>query len=139
MKFGYSSFKRNDSLTPKHIERGIEGEELAVRALKKKRYKIVERNFSTPAGEIDIVARDGKCLVFVEVRTRGSIEFGLPQETVGARKQKKLCTAARWYLQKKKVDVGDCRFDVVGIVMMDEESAPQVEVVKDAFRPKKEW
>ena len=126
-------------MAPKHIERGIEGEELAVRVLKKKRYKIVERNFRTPAGEIDIVARDGKCLVFVEVRTRGSIELGLPQETVVARKQKKLCTAARWYLQKKRVGDDACRFDVVAVVMLDEESTPQVEVIKDAFRPKKGW
>lgn len=126
-------------MAPKHIERGIEGEELAVRALKKKRYKIVERNFRTPAGEIDIIARDGKCLVFVEVRTRGSIEFGLPQETVVARKQKKLCTAARWYLQKNKMSDGSCRFDVVAVIMTDEESEPHIEVIKDAFRPKKEW
>ena len=122
-----------------HIERGIEGEELAVRALKKKRYKIVERNFRTPAGEIDIVAKDGKCLVFVEVRTRGSIEFGLPQETVVARKQKKLCTAARWYIQKKKVSDDGCRFDVVAVIMTDKQSEPHIEVIKDAFRPKKEW
>lgn len=126
-------------MAPEHIERGIEGEKLAVRALKKNRYKIVERNFRTPAGEIDIVARDGECLVFVEVRTRGSTEFGLPQETVAARKQKKLCTAARWYLQKKKIDSDACRFDVVGIVMMGKEDAPRVEVIKDAFRPKKDW
>jgi putative endonuclease len=139
MRSGSSSFKRNDRLAPEHIERGVEGEELAVRVLKKKRYKIIERNFRTPAGEIDIVARDGKCLVFVEVRTRGSIEFGLPHETVVAGKQKKLCTAARWYLQKKKMDNDDCRFDVVGIVMKDSQSPPQVEVIKDAFRPKKEW
>lgn len=126
-------------MAPKHIERGIEGEKLAARALKKKRYKIIERNFRTPAGEIDIVARDGDCLVFVEVRTRGSIEFGLPQETIRAAKQKKLCTAARWYLQKKKVGDDDCRFDVVAILMTDDEDEPQIEVIKDAFRPKKAW
>jgi putative endonuclease len=126
-------------LASNHIERGIEGEEQAVRVLKKKRYKIVERNFRTPAGEIDIVARDGKCLVFVEVRTRGSVEFGMPQETVVARKQKKLCTAARWYLQQKKVSDDDCRFDVVAVIMTDDESKPHIEVIKDAFRPKKEW
>ena len=80
-------------MAPKHIERGIEGEELAVRELKRNKYKIIERNFRTPAGEIDIVAKDGKCLVFVEVRTRGSIEFGLPQETILAGKKKRLLPA----------------------------------------------
>lgn len=126
-------------MAPKHIERGIEGEDQAVRALKKERYKIVERNFRTPAGEIDIVARDGECLVFVEVRTRGSIEYGLPQETILGRKQKKLCTAARWYLQKKKLSEDGCRFDVVAVIMADEERKPHIEVIKDAFRPEKEW
>ena len=122
-----------------NIRRGMEGEERAVHALKKKRYKIIERNFRTPAGEIDIVARDGECLVFVEVRTRGSIDFGTPQETVAAKKRKKLCNAARWYLQKKRIDDTECRFDVVGIVMKDEGDDCRIEVIKDAFRPEKAW
>jgi putative endonuclease len=122
------------------IERGAAGEERAVRALKKSRYKIVERNFRTPAGEIDIVARDGNCLVFVEVRTRTSLEFGLPQESVIARKRKRLCTAARWYLQKKKkFDDVACRFDVIAIVMNDEEKSSHIEIIKDAFRPDRSW
>ncbi|NQU07261.1 MAG: YraN family protein [Candidatus Abyssubacteria bacterium] len=126
-------------MAAENIRRGMEGEERAVRALKKKRYKIIERNFRTPAGEIDIVARDGECLVFVEVRTRGSIDFGTPQETVAAKKRKKLCTAARWYLQKKRIDDAECRFDVVGIVMKDEGGDCRIEVIKDAFRPEKGW
>jgi putative endonuclease len=117
------------------IERGIEGEEIAARALKKKRYKIIERNYRTPAGEIDIIARDKKCLVFVEVRTRGSIEFGLPQETVVASKRKKLCNAARWYLQKERGDSSECRFDVVAVIMNQKHKSPRVEIIKDAFRP----
>jgi len=126
-------------LAPANIERGIEGERHAARALKKKRYKIIERNFRTPAGEIDIVARDGECLVFVEVRTRASVDFGLPQETVGAGKQRKLCNAARWYLQKKRVEDADCRFDVVAVIVGEEHRKPQIEVIKDAFRPNKSW
>lgn len=124
---------------PSTIDRGAEGESHAVRALKKSRYKIVERNFRTPAGEIDIVAREGKCLVFVEVRTRSSVEFGLPQETVVNRKRKRLCKAARWYLQKNRIDDVECRFDVVAVVMSDGQKQPKIEVVKDAFRPEKEW
>lgn len=124
-------------MTAINIERGAEGEERAVRALKKSRYKIVERNFRTPAGEIDIVARDGKCLVFVEVRTRSSVEFGLPQETILARKRKRLCNAARWYIQKNRIEDVECRFDVVAVMMEDENSSPKVEVIKDAFRPEK--
>ncbi len=126
-------------MTAKSIERGIEGEDLAVSALEKSRYKIVERNYRTRAGEIDIVAREGECLVFVEVRTRASIEYGWPQETVIARKQKKLCRAARWYLQKNRIEDVPCRFDVVAIVMNEALDEPQVEVIKNAFRPEKEW
>ena len=126
-------------MTARHIERGIEGEDLAVSALEKSRYKIVERNYRTRAGEIDIVAREGECLVFVEVRTRASIEYGWPQETVIARKQKKLCKAARWYLQKNRIEDVPCRFDVVAIVMNEALDEPQVEVIKNAFRPEKEW
>jgi putative endonuclease len=125
-------------LAAKNIDRGVEGEDVAARALRKSRYKILERNFRTPAGEIDIVALDGKCLVFIEVRTRGSIEYGLPQETVVARKRKRLCNAARWYLQKNPANESDCRFDVVAVVMDDEED-PTIEIIKDAFRPKKTW
>ena len=126
-------------MTAKHIERGIEGEDIAVSALEKSRYKIVERNYRTRAGEIDIVAREGECLVFVEVRTRASIEYGWPQETVIARKQKKLCKAARWYLQKNRIEDVPCRFDVVAIVTNEALDEPQVEVIKNAFRPEKEW
>ncbi|MBI5115517.1 YraN family protein [Candidatus Poribacteria bacterium] len=121
-----------------NIERGAEGEDTATRALLKSRYRILERNFRTPAGEIDIVALDGKCLVFVEVRTRGSIEYGLPQETIVARKRKRLCNAARWYLQKNRANESECRFDVVAVVMDDEED-PIIEIIKDAFRPDKTW
>lgn len=123
----------------KNIERGIQGEDIAVSALKKSRYKIIERNYRTRAGEIDIVAQEGKCLVFVEVRTRASVEYGFPQETVVARKQKKLCRAARWYLQKNRIEDIPCRFDVVAIVTDDALNEPQVEIIKNAFRPQTEW
>ena len=121
------------------LKHGAEGEERAARALKKARYRIVERNFRTPAGEIDIVAHDGKCLVFVEVKTRSSIEFGLPQEAVVLRKRKRLCNAARWYLQKNRVPEAECRFDVVAVMMKDGASDAEIEVIKDAFRPEKTW
>ncbi len=124
-------------MTSTRIERGIEGEDIAVRALKKARYKIVERNYRTPVGEIDVIAWDKKCLAFVEVRTRGSVEFGLPQETVVAGKRKKLCNAARWYLQRKRIDDSECRFDVVAVIIEEGQTKPRVEILKDAFRPEK--
>lgn len=122
-----------------HLERGMMGEEAAARTLKKARYKIVERNFRTPAGEIDIVARDRKTLVFVEVRTRSSVEFGLPQETVTGRKRKRLCKAARWYLRKNRLDDAECRFDIVAVVTHNGKKKPDIEIIKDAFRPEEGW
>ena len=120
-------------------ERGAAGEDCAARALEKSRYQILECNFRTPAGEIDIIARDGKCLVFIEVKTRSSVEFGLPQEAVVLRKRKRLCSAARWYLQKNRVDDADCRFDVVSVLVGEDTEEPEIEVIKDAFRPEKTW
>jgi putative endonuclease len=135
VKFAFFRSKKNEPVAPPHLKSGAEGEELAALALKKARYKIVERNFRTVAGEIDIVARDGECLVFVEVRTRKSVEYGLPQETITLRKRERLCRAARWYLQKNRLHEAPCRFDVVAVVKENEDSEPKIEIIKDAFRP----
>jgi putative endonuclease len=127
--------KTDDATT---LERGATGEEHAVRALKKARYRILDRNFRTPVGEIDIVAQEGDCLVFVEVRTRASTDYGLPQETVIERKQKRLSKAAKWYLQRNRLTDSDCRFDVVAVVM-EHDKHPHIEVIRNAFRPKDNW
>ncbi len=140
MRFGFlRSKKKDDDESPTSAQRGAQGEDIAVRTLKKCHYTIVERNFRTPAGEIDIIARDGDFLVFVEVRTRSSIEFGLPQETILAHKRDRLTRAARWYLQKNRIEDVPCRFDVVAIVRRDGTKEPQVEVIRNAFRPEKKW
>ncbi|GAB4331771.1 MAG: YraN family protein [Candidatus Abyssubacteria bacterium] len=131
----FRSPARQDATTS---DRGARGEEHAVRALKKQRYRILDRNFRTPVGEIDIIAQEGPCLVFVEVRTRASIHYGLPQETVIERKQRRLSKAAKWYLQRNRLDNSQCRFDVVAIVM-DNGEHPHIEVIRDAFRPKDSW
>jgi putative endonuclease len=140
MKFAFfRSKKKNERVTAAHLKSGAQGEEYAARLLKKAHYKIIERNFRTPIGEIDIVARDGECLVFVEVRTRRSIAYGLPQETIDARKRERLHKAARWYLQKHRLDDVPCRFDVVAVVRTDENTEPDAEIIKDAFRPEKNY
>jgi putative endonuclease len=135
--YEFTIFRKNSPLTATHIDRGIEGENIAARALKKSRYKIIERNYRTPAGEIDIIARDKQCVVFVEVRTRSSVEFGLPQETVVARKRKRICNAAKWYLQKEHASDIECRFDVVAVIIDEKRKKPQVEIIRNAFRPEK--
>ncbi len=114
------------------IRLGARGEDVAVSYLKKNGYKIVERNFRCVLGEIDIVAYDGKTLVFVEVRTRKSRQFGSPISSVSYRKQKKLISLANFYIKKHRLFDKPARFDVVGITLGEKDNCT-VELVKNAF------
>ena len=90
------------------------GEDAACEYLKAHGCEIVERNMRTRCGEIDIIARDGGCLVFVEVKTRGSDSFGTPAEAVTYYKRRNIIRAAELYLMKNPTD-SDIRFDVVEV------------------------
>lgn len=96
------------------LNSGREGENLAVDYLLKKGYKILEKNFRCPAGEIDIIARDGNFIVIVEVKRRISDKYGEPQLAVNHKKQEKLKKSALYYLCRigKELPV---RFDVIAI------------------------
>lgn len=109
---------------------GIEGEETAVRFLKKKGYRIVSRNFKSPVGEMDIIAEDGDTLVFVEVKTRTDDSFGHPFEAVTHRKQEKLRKVALSYLKHSRRDMPS-RFDVLSIETKGDSYT--IEHIKDAF------
>lgn len=109
---------------------GNKGEEIAIRFLKSKGYKILIRNFLTPFGEADIVAKDGDSIVFVEVKTRSSDTFGQPFEAVNYRKQERLRRIALYYLKKNSEDL-DVRFDVVSIMYKDE--GVEINHLIDAF------
>ncbi len=111
---------------------GKKGEELAVSHLESLGYKIVERNFRCRLGEIDIIAYHGKTLVFVEVRTRKSCQFGSPLSSVTYRKQKKLITLAKFYMKKHRLFERVARFDVVGIIL-DKTGNVSIELVQNAF------
>lgn len=89
------------------------GENEATEALKKKGYEILERNFSNKFGEIDIIARDGNILVFVEVKAKKGMDFGLPEEMINAGKLRKIRRMADVYLNGK---ASLCRIDVVAII-----------------------
>ena len=95
------------------ITTGKEGEKIAADFLKKNGYRIIDKNFRCPLGEIDIVAREKGAIVFVEVKTRKSSQLGYPEQAVGVRKQKKMSQLALWYLQKQKIIDTGARFDVV--------------------------
>ena len=110
---------------------GKQGESVAVRYLKKQGYKIIEQNYRSKVGEIDIIAREKRTLVFVEVKIRSSRSFGSPKWAVTPKKQKTISMAALYYLKITEQTHADARFDVVSILVEGEDT--QVELVRNAF------
>ena len=94
---------------------GINGEEAAERYLQKKRYRIVARNFRFHRGEIDLIAYDRSTLVFLEVKTRRSLDQGSPEESVTLRKQLQIRKIAGAYLAGRNLRDVPCRFDIISI------------------------
>ncbi|MCG7907510.1 MAG: YraN family protein [Candidatus Thiodiazotropha taylori] len=97
-----------------HLQQGEAAEQLAVDYLSRRGLKLVTRNFRCKVGEIDLVMREKRTLVFVEVRYRQSDDYGSALESITPSKQRKLLAAANLYLQKNQIDQA-CRFDVVAI------------------------
>ena len=110
---------------------GKRGEDLACAELEKLGYVIVDRRFRTRCGELDIVARDGGVLVFVEVRARSGGSFGTPFETVTWRKRQRISQMAVSYLCVKRLAMVACRFDVVSII--EQHGTRTIELVRGAF------
>ncbi|MEW6546362.1 MAG: YraN family protein [Bacillota bacterium] len=106
------------------------GEEVAARYLEELGYRIVARNYRTRWGEIDIIARDGPVLAFVEVRRRGAGSLAHPAETVGRSKRERLARTAADFLGNRGWWHFACRFDVVTITDSEE---PEVRLIRDAF------
>lgn len=108
--------------------KGFKYEHMAQKYLKKKKYSILATNEANLCGEIDIIARQKKTIVFVEVKGRDSAEFGMPFEAVTEQKQAKIRRAAQAYLKAQNLlDKCDVRFDVISI--LDDE----IEHIIDAF------
>ncbi|MBO5387921.1 MAG: YraN family protein [Lachnospiraceae bacterium] len=97
---------------------GTDYEELAVNYLEKKKYFIIERNFQVRQAEIDIIARDDNTIVFIEVKYRTTRGSGHPLEAVTIQKQKRICHAALFYMNRNKISPENTsiRFDVIGIL-----------------------
>lgn len=97
--------------------KGSIGEHMACQYLIKKGYKIIEQNYRNQIGEIDIIAKDGVTLVFVEVKYKGSLYYGYPREMVTAQKQHKIRLTSMGYLKANRLyDKVNVRFDVVEVV-----------------------
>lgn len=118
-------------MTQERLSLGKKGEELAVSQLKAMKYRILERNYRCPLGEMDIIAREKSCLVFVEVKTRATKDFGGPAAAVHERKQRQLSRVALLYLNQKKIRDIPARFDVVAVDLSS--SKPKIEVLQNAF------
>lgn len=106
---------------------GVEGETRATEYLHQQNYKILERNFKTHIGEVDIIANDNDITVFIEVKDRQTKRFGMPREAVTFYKQNKIRLVATQYLQKHKLLDSKVRFDVVEIL------GDEITHIKNAF------
>ena len=125
-------------MTFARISSGKSGEELAVSYLRREGYKIIERNYRTMLGEIDIIADHKGCICFVEVRAKNNSAFGLPEETILKKKQLQISKAALAYIKKFKLEDKSCRFDVVSISGIDGPD-PIIKLIKDAFDLDSRW
>jgi len=136
-----------------HFELGERGEALAIDHLERLGYRIVAANFSLPIGrntrdaivnaEIDLVAYDGATLCFVEVKTRATAEFALPQTNVDLRKRRQIARAARGYRRMMGLTAATFRYDVVTVVAKPDDVNPRIELLKgfwtDEQLRKRKW
>ena len=118
-------------------ELGAKGEEIAVRYLKSRGYRILERNYRIKLGEIDIIAEQGTDLVFIEVKTRSDILFGSPFDSVTVPKQKQLAKVALEYISRQNFYNRPARFDVIAVRLRGLGDAQfhdaRVELIQNAF------
>lgn len=115
-----------------NLDFGKASESEAAEFLKNQGYKIVELNYRSIFGEIDIVATDARALCFIEVKSRSSSAFGLPSEAVDRRKQHKLSQGALAYLKERRLLNQSCRFDVVALES-DKQGQAGFRLFKNAF------
>lgn len=119
-------------MTFARINSGKRGESIAVSYLKKQGYKIIEKNYKTKLGEIDIVADNKGCICFIEVRAKNNQTFGLPEETILKKKQLAISRTALTYIKQYKLEERCCRFDVVSIEDVNSAN-PEIRLIKNAF------
>jgi putative endonuclease len=118
-------------LTRERLDLGRIGEELALKKIKGLGYKKVAQNYRCPLGEVDLIARDGDALVFIEIKTRRGPTMDRAKEAVDGRKRRKLSQLALAYLKSHGLQEVRARFDVVTVCL--DQGRPQVEVIRNAF------
>ena len=115
---------------PEHLKTGIWGEELAAACLREKGYVILERDWHSKHRDIDIIAQQGDCIVFIEVKTRRNRDYGNPIQAVNYQKQGNLLRAINHYIHYRKFD-NPWRFDVITIVGRMGTTMPEIEHIED--------
>jgi len=118
-------------LTRERLELGKFGEDLAFKKIKHLGYKNIIRNYRCPLGEVDLIAKDGNTLAFIEIKTRKGKSIGYAKEAVNAKKRRQLSKVALTYLKSNDCYGAKARFDVIAISI--ERDKPQIEVIKNAF------
>ena len=118
-------------MTEKTKALGKKGEDIAADFLEKKGYNILFRNYKCSFGEIDIIAKHKKTLSFIEVKTRSTKKYGLPQEAVTPAKQAKISRVALEFVQRYKMENRAARFDVVSVQYLNDGYA--VDLIENAF------
>lgn len=117
---------------------GVRGEALAWNFLRKQGYSILEKNYRTRFGEVDVIARKEGILVFLEVKTRRDHRFGFPEESVDWKKRQKLARVAEAYLQTSRLEHRPARFDILSVTW-NGRSEPHFSLIEDAFTAGERW
>jgi putative endonuclease len=118
-------------MTEERLNLGRHGESLALEKIKRLGYKCIEKNYRCSLGEIDLIAKDGDCLVFIEIKTRKGRDLGYAKEAVTPRKIRQISKAALTYMKANNCCDVRSRFDVIAVSIV--EGREELEVVKDAF------
>jgi putative endonuclease len=125
-------------MTDERQELGKIGENLAADALSRQGYTILVRNYRCRSGEIDIIGKVRDTLAFIEVKTRRSHLYGLPEDAVTMRKQRQIIKSAQHYLAEHNLFDHDCRFDVVSVII-DERKPAKISIIAGAFDLSSTW
>jgi putative endonuclease len=115
-----------------HLATGIKAEQTALAYLESQGLRLIEKNFRSPYGEIDLILRDGEVLVFVEVRYRETDRFGNGAESITLAKRNRIIRTAKHFMAKRKLEDSLCRIDVVAASDAGN-SGMQINWIKDAF------
>ena len=126
------SWLSHDQRLPDRQRLGQESERFAARFLVSQGYAILETNVRARLGEIDLVAREGQMLCFIEVRSASSLQWGGPLASITDRKRRRLIRAAQWFVSQRKPSVPELRFDVVGVTW-NASGEPSCELIRGAF------